>query len=185
VARVALGLSVHTGWAASVVAAGELREPTVVARDLIEMLADPARFVFHRAAELSASDARASVDRARTEAHANAREAIARIVRRVSDAGHTVRACAIVAKGGAMPELEWIVAAHPRIHSCEGMFYRDALVAAAERAGLRVVLVAPRELEPKTTRDAKLLADAAKTVGKPWAKDQKQAAMAAWRALTP
>jgi hypothetical protein len=184
-------VSVHTGWAASVVAGGDLRAPRIDARDLIEMLDDPDRFVFHRAAELGAADARRAVESAKQEAHARAREAVSRIALRMRGAGLTLQTCAIVAKGGAMLPLEDIVLAHPRIHTGEGMFYRDALAAAAESAGLRVVLVSPNELEAKTAtslgvtraRVTALLAEAARVVGKPWAKDQKLAAMAAWLAV--
>jgi hypothetical protein len=63
--------------------------------------------------------------------------------------------CGVVAKTGQLRQLEEIVAAHPRIHSGEGLFYCDILCAAAEAAGMRARLIAPSELD---ARDARLLA---------------------------
>jgi hypothetical protein len=77
-----------------------------------------------------------------------------------------------------------ILGAHPRIHSAEGWFYRDVLCAAGEALGFTTRVVAPKTLVT-SAEVAKLLARARKLVGSPWAKDQRDAALAAWGALLP
>lgn len=171
----ALGLTAHTGWAACVLAGGSVRDPHVEAREHLALVADDAaRFVFHRVAEMKGADAASYVARARREAVDRA----AAVFRRLAE-GRDVRACAIVAKGGAMPELDAVLASHPRIHTAEGIFYRDVLVEAARAAGLRVHSIAPSELDAKDRR----LGEVGRAVGKPWNQDWKLAALAAWRVL--
>jgi hypothetical protein len=79
-----------------------------------------------------------------------------------------------------MLPLEDIVAAHPRIHTAEGRFYRDLLREAAEGAGLRVRVIAPDELDAKDAKDARLV-KVGRVVGKPWSVDWKVAVMGAWQ----
>jgi hypothetical protein len=180
--RCALGLSVHTGWAACVAASGSLRAPGIEAREEIEMLGDRDRFLFHRAAEMDLAAARRSVARAGSEAMERATAAIARLVGHVHAAGHALVGCAIVAQKAALPaSLEEIIAAHPRIHAAEGCFYRDVLRGAAEANGLTASVIPPRSLD--FSAHSALLAEAGRGAGKPWAKDQKLAALAAWSLL--
>lgn len=172
----ALGLTVHTGWAACVLAGGSLRDPHVDAREHVALVADDAaRFVFHRASEMKRADAAPHIARARREAVDRA----SAVFRRLAE-GKDVRGCAIVAKAGAMPELDVVLASHPRIHTAEGIFYRDVLVDAARAAGVRALVIAPSELDAKDRR----LTEAGRTLGKPWNQDWKLAALAAWRVLS-
>jgi hypothetical protein len=95
-------------------------------------------------------------------------------------AEHAVGRCAIVASAGSPPdELAAIVRAHPLIHTAEGALYRDAILAAASRHRLPVELFPPRTL----AADAAEMAEAGRGIGPPWGKDQKLAALAAWRML--
>jgi hypothetical protein len=172
--HLALGLSVHTGWAACVLAGGTLRAPRLEAREHVELAGDPERFVFHRAAEMDRADATRSVAKVRSDAIARATGVMKRMI-----AGRDVEACAIVAKPGEIPELDTVLASHPRIHTCEGLFYRDVLEAAARASGLRARVVPPRELDANDPR----LAVAGRIVGKPWNRDWKLASLAAWAVL--
>jgi hypothetical protein len=178
----AIGVSVHTGWAACVAAAGSLRAPRIEAREEIEMLGDADRFVFHVAAKLDLARAKQSVARAELEATKRGTDAIAGFLEQVRGAGHEVLACAIVANDTPMlTSLEEIVAAHPRIHTAEGRFFRDILRRAAEANRLDVRIVSPKSLDLVSA--ATLLADAGRVAGRPWGKDQKIAALAAWSLL--
>jgi len=191
--RCVLGVSVHTGWAACVIACGSVRAPRLVAREEIELLGDAERFVYHRAA-LERSDAERSVERARKVATERAIAALGRLVERVRADGHDVAACAIVAneanEGDALP-LDDILAAHPRIHTAEGRLYRDALRAAADAIGLPTRFIPPRSVETAAAKAMRvrpgelpaLLVDVGRAVGRPWAKDQKAASLAAWTLL--
>jgi hypothetical protein len=187
--RLALGVSVHTGRAACVAAGGTLERPHVEARVDVELLGEAERFVFHRAAQAPASQAEALVARARADATANARGALGRWLEQLRAAGHDVTRCAVLAKKGLMPSsIPAIVAAHPRIHTAEGCFYRDVLSAAAKECGLRVEGIGPGDLERvaaevlgiPSSRQVELLARAGRSVGSPWARDQKAGALAAW-----
>jgi hypothetical protein len=190
--RVAIGLSVHTGWAACVVAGGSLRAPRIEAREEIELLGDPDRFVFHDAAKLDRADAARSVAEATKRAAAKARAEVARVIAAAKEAGLDVVACAVVANAAPMPgPLDAVLAAHPKIHAAEGCLYRDALAHAAEEAGLATRIVPPKQLASRAAKGARateeevthLLADAGKAAGRPWAKDQRDAALGAWIAL--
>jgi hypothetical protein len=172
--RLALGVTVHTGWAACIVAGGSLDEPHVAARAELEILGDAERFVFHRAAQMARADVEAWIARAMREATARTAEGLRGVIE-----DRRVVACGVVAKAGAIPALDVVLSAHLRIHAAEGLFYRDALVAAAHSCGLEVRLVAPSSLDAKDAR----LAAAGRAAGKPWDQDWKQAALAAWAAL--
>jgi hypothetical protein len=162
--RLALGLSVHTGWAAAVVAGGDWGKPVLAAREHLELLG-----------EEEPAEAEEWVERARKAAMVRSGGALRRLA-----TTHAVKACAIVAKKAAMLPLKDVVAAHPRIHTAEGCFYREVLRAAAEGAGLRVTVIAPQELDAKDPR----LVEVGKVVGKPWTVDWKVAVMAAWQVAT-
>lgn len=189
--RFALGLSVHTGWAACCVVGGDLREPDVAAREIVEMLGDPERFVFHRAAEMKRDRAEQSVASARRDALVAAKESVAALVDRMRAEGRRIARCAIVARHGELPPLDDIVSAHPRIHTAEGTFYRDVLREAAASCAMETRVVAPKELgalaaeamDVKTAQIATLLAAAGRALGPPWGKDEKTAALAAWTVL--
>jgi hypothetical protein len=172
--RLALGLSVHTGWAACVLAGGGLREPHIAARERVDILGDPDRFLFHRAAEMKRADAERAIALAEKNAGGRAEAAIRRLAE-----GRDVRVCAIVAKAGAMPVLEAVLASHSRIHAAEGIFYRDLLVAAAKANGLQTQVVPPSTLDP----NGPALLRVGRIVGRPWNRDWKVAALAAWHVL--
>ncbi|WP_394834458.1 hypothetical protein LVJ94_48970 [Pendulispora rubella] len=171
----ALGISVHTGWAACVVAAGSLASPYIEVREEIEILGDADRFVFHVAAKLPIEDARRWVEEARLRASERAAEALERIA-----SGRSLAACALIGSNKPMPEpLEHVLAAHPRLHAAESCFYRDILRAEGAARGLAVRLVSPKSLDIA----AEALGTLGRRLGPPWGKDQKLAALAAWQAL--
>jgi hypothetical protein len=92
---------------------------------------------------------------------------------------HRADAVGVVGKVRNIPdELERILAAHALLHAAEGALYEEALVEAAERAGLTATLV-----EEGTIRIPASLDAARKTLGAPWQKDHKLAAAAALVAL--
>jgi len=191
-ASCAIGLSVHTGWAACCVVSGDVRSPEVLARQVVEMLGDAERFVFHRAAEMSPADAGRSVTRARQRAVRTARGALDGLVDRIRAQGRAIARCAIVARRGAMPPLEEVVRAHPRIHTAEGIFFRDVLQEAAGSRRLATHVFPPKELDALAASAmaippaqlAKLLAGMGKSLGPPWGKDEKMASLAGWTALS-
>jgi hypothetical protein len=163
-AGTALGISIHTGWGAGVLVAGTPAKPMVLANERIEILGDDERFCFHMAAEMKRPAAEKWLAQLRKKAVANARRAIAPFTARA-------RACALVAKPGEPGPLDEVLAAHPRIHTAEGCFYRDVL---AEACPIPVTIVPPKTLDP---------ARIGKIAPPPWGKDQRLAALAAWNVL--
>jgi hypothetical protein len=162
----ALGISPHTGWAACVIVGGSLAKPEIVANQIVDMLDDSERFCFHMAEDMNLAAAQAWIARIRAKALANARRVLAPLI------AQGVVACAIVAKDAAAEPLEYVLAAHPRIHTAEGRFYRDVL---REACPVPVRLVAPASLA---------ISKVGKLAGPPWGRDQKLAALAAWSMVT-
>lgn len=165
----ALGISVHTGWAACVVASGTAAQPEIFANQIIHVLDDAERFCFHMAADMQREAAAAWLAQVRTKAAANAKRALAPLLT------PDVKACAIVAKNGDPGDLDAILASHPRLHTAEGCFYRDVLREACVAACAdRVRIVPPATLDASKVR---------KLAPPPWGKDQKLALLAALGAI--
>ena len=108
------------------------------------------------------------------------------------EAGHRIVSCAVLT---ADPLPDWtideILAVHFRMHKAEGVLFRDALARAAAGCGLSVVEIPEKRLAEHAVRALmtpldKLLRTVAtlgKSVGPPWGRDQKDAALAAMIAL--
>jgi hypothetical protein len=161
----AIGICPHTGWAACVVVGGSLKQPEIAANGIVQLLGDAERFCFHRAAEMKLAEAERWIASVRKKATAAAMRALAPLL------AQGVRACAIVAKDDPMDTLEYVLAAHPRIHTAEGRFYRDVL---REACTVPVRIVAPKSLDASKV---------GKLAGPPWGRDQRLAALAAWSVL--
>jgi hypothetical protein len=161
----ALGICVRTGWAACVVAGGSLREPEIVANEVVIVLGGAERFCFHAASRMALADAAAWIDRVRAMALVNARRSIGPLV------AERVAVCAIVAKEGSPRGLESVLASHALIHAAEGCFYRDVF---------RDACPVPVRVIPPSRLDAATVGRLARP---PWGRDQKLAALAAWAAL--
>ena len=157
----AMGISVHTGWGACVVVAGSLELPEVVAAAMIEILPDNERFCFHSAATMGPEAAMEWLERLREKALNNARRELMPLIPHVS-------ICAIVAKEGKPADFAAVMQSHPRIHTAEGFFYRDVF---RDACPVPACIVPPSSLD--VSRVGKLAA-------RPWGRDQKLAALAAW-----
>jgi hypothetical protein len=193
--RAALGFSVHTGWAALVAAAGPVGAPLVVDRRRVEMIVggDPGKppYVYHAARNLDLRAAERLVrewtEVSRTKARAAVRAAIADL-----EGCEVVAASILVSDRALAADLQAILQSHTLIHAAEGELYRSAIRNAAEAAGLPVVEVRTKEVHGKAARTfgmseskvAQLLAQIGKAAGKPWAKDYKEAWLAALIALS-
>ena len=147
------------------VVGGSLQKPEIVARDIIEILGDAERFCFHMAAEMKPPEASEWFARTRDKALANASRALAPFLT------NEVVACAIVAREGKVGDLVQVLASHSRIHSAEGSFYRDLL---RDACPIPVHIVPPSSLD---------VSKVGKLMPPPWGKDQKLAALAAWKAI--
>lgn len=193
--RLAFGLKAHSGWAALVVLTANADRPEVVDRRRLELVGPDETFAkapYHAAEDLPPDEARALVARGLATARAGSLRALRAEIERVRDAGHEVAVCAVLV-GEPMPPwtVDEIRAVHVRMHKAEGMLYRDALAEAATACGLRLIGIPERRLAvyaagalgTPTAAVTAMIAALGKSVGPPWAKDQKDAALAAWVAL--
>jgi len=189
--RVVLGFKAHSGWAVLVALGFRKEIAEVVDRrrvDLYEPGSEWVKAPYHAAESLKPAEARRMVDRGVAAAHRNAARALREAVERLRGAGHAPTACAILT-GAPMPPwtTDEILAVHFRMHKAEGVLWRDALAAGAREAGLAVIpvpekrleAIAPDVLHESWSAIAGRVDDLRKTVGAPWGKDQKDAALAA------
>jgi hypothetical protein len=191
--KVAFGLKPHSGWAALVVLGGRSDDLQVVDRRRMEIVDETwAKAPYHAAENLKPAAARELVERGVEAAHRVARRELRAALDRERERGNEVRACAVLT---ADPMPGWsvaeILAVHFRMHKAEGCLFREALAGAAEACGTRLVAIVEKALashaETALGTPAKQLATTVaalgKTVGPPWGRDQKDAALAAWVAL--
>jgi hypothetical protein len=193
VSTLAFGVKAHSGWAALVAVAENGGSLDVALRRRLELTGEPwHKHPYHAAEDLEAAEAEALIARAIAAAHAHAEQALAAALAERRSAGDEVVACGVLL-GAGMPawSTREIVAVHVRMHKAEGELFREALVRGAERAGLPCIGVREKEVEavagealrlPAAER-ARRLSDAGRRAGPPWARDQKDAALAAWIAL--
>lgn len=189
--RAAVGFSVHTGWAASVLVAGSFRAPRVLDRRRIRLSDSDDTVVaqvYHRAVNLPEAKAESFVREAQKQA---LRHALAEI-RSLSDSYPLVAAGVMMSAVTLPSKLSAILRSHPLLHTAEGALYREALAGGADKCGLEVVRIPRRELGSRFAsalgmddeEASEWLAQAGRAIGPPWARDQKDAAMTALIALS-
>jgi hypothetical protein len=194
--KVAFGIKAHSGWAALVVLGTRSGQLQVVDRRRMELVekdeASWAKQPYHAAEGLNARDARDLVRRGVETARRIAVREMRTAIKSAREAEHEVAACAVLVVD-PMPDLtvDEILAVHFRMHKAEGVLFRDALARAAGACGLRLVCVPEKQLDDAAERALatstnglrKTVASLGKSVGPPWGKDQKDAALAAMIAL--
>lgn len=172
---------------------GELQ---VVDRRRLELVeegeAQWAKQPYHAAEPLGLSDARDMVNRGIQSARRIAVREVRAAVKRVREAKHEVAACAIL-MADPMPDwtVDEILAVHFRMHKAEGVLFREALARAAGECGLRLLTLPEKLLNERAGRALttplnavlKTVATLGRSVGPPWGRDQKDAALAAMIAL--
>jgi hypothetical protein len=190
--RIALGLKAHSGWAALIALGSDNGALRVVDRRRVELVEEAdaawAKQPYHAAEGLSPSQAREVVERGVEAARRLALREIQASVDRARAAEHEIAACSILVSE-PMPDwsVDEILAVHFRMHKAEGVLFRDALVRAADVCGLAVVAIpeklltehAEKVLDTPVSAVMNRIAVLGKAAGPPWAKDQKDAALAA------
>jgi hypothetical protein len=174
--NIAAGFKAHSGWAALVVIGSSNGDFVVIDRRRIELVDETwAKQPYHAAEDLPAAEARRLVQRGIDAAHRIAEREMRAFVKRSK--GHEIAGCAVLA-GTPMPDwtIEQIRSVHVRMHKAEGVLFPAALAAAAAACGLKVSTI-PEKTLPAAFNDT--LAILGKSVGPPWGKDQKSAAVAA------
>ena len=194
--KVALGFKAHSGWAALVAIGKAANQFVVVDRRRIELVRETdvrwAKQPYHAAEDLESDEARGLIERVTKSAHREAEREIREAVKRLLKDKHEVAACAILAPN-PMPDwtVSQILAVHFRMHQAEGVMFPAALVHAADKCGLKVATIPEKTLDDYATKVTRTslselkaeIGRLGKTVGPPWASDQKNAALTAISAL--
>lgn len=194
--RAAVGLRVHSGWAALVALAVEKGAPVVLARRRVHLVATLTyefRQPYHTAEKLVLHKARAFVARMRNESRRLALRAIREVAADLRDQGYKLSGCGLLRSSGRpLPKLRQILASHSLIHSADGELFREAILHAAARCGLKSLTVSEREALDSASRKfrttpselARRVNELGRPLGAPWSQDEKLATMAAWMAAT-
>lgn len=189
--NVALGLKAHSGWAALVVIGKAGREFQVVARHRLELVDSDSSWAkqpYHAAENLDLHGAQKLVKRGTDAAYQGAQREMQATVKSLRDHGHEILACVVLVPS-PMPawSVEEILAVHIRMHKAEGVLFPDALGSAADKCGLNLITIPEKQLGEHAEKVlstslsvlTKEVIRLGKTVGPPWGKDQKNAALAA------
>jgi hypothetical protein len=194
--RAAFGVQMHSGWGVIVAVSGDADAVEILARRRI-VTADPempgANQPYHYAArlELLARDKYLANCAAASSRLAEA--AIAELVRELKGRDYpVVGSSVLLASGRPLPPLEKILVSHPLIHTAEGEFFRHAVSQACEGLQISVTPIRERELEQRAkaafgnaaSRVQGGIASLGSSIGPPWTKDHKTAALAALLVLS-
>ena len=194
--QAAIGFRVHSGWAAAVVVSLDKGVPCVLTRQrvhLVETFTYTFRQPYHTARDLPLNEAREFVARVEADAEKLAREAIRRLQSELGAIGIKLSNCALLLSSArSLPELEKILASHSLVHTADGELFREAILRASSRCGLKAFSIKEKELLDHAKKALRVqpaallrrLTALGKPLGSPWSQDEKFAALAAWLALS-
>jgi hypothetical protein len=193
--QAAIGIRVHSGWAAMVAISLEGKSPHVLWRGrppLVETFTFEFRQPYHTAEKRPIGEAHAVIERARKTAALLAHKAIAEVQDAIGRLGFELDCgCLLLASGRPLPPLEKILASHALIHTADGELFRQGLLVTCKQLGIETCTLPERTLLQTASRELNLpagdllprAAALGATLGPPWTQDEKLAALAAWMAL--
>jgi hypothetical protein len=191
VKRAAFGVQMHSGWGVLVAVSGAPHVIEILARRRIvtaDLEMPGAIQPYHYAMNLKLPESEKHLANC---AAASTRLAVAAIGDLVKELNarqfHIVGSAVLLASGRTLPPLEKILASHQLIHTAEGEFFRHTVSQACEDLQISVTAIRQRELEERAktafgnaaSRLHGSIASLGKTIGPPWTKDHKTAALAA------
>jgi hypothetical protein len=189
--RAAVGIRVHSGWAALIAVSYDHGVIEILERRRVAITGSSdggASQPYHAARSLTLSEAEPFLANAFAAASTAASIGLRDVIDVLRGQKYQVAGCAILmAAGRTLPPLERILAAHPLLHTAEGVFFREAFAKACESHKVPVTKIRERDLESalkeKFGRDAarvtRKVQQLGRTVGPPWTTDQKNATLAA------
>jgi hypothetical protein len=191
----AIGFRVHSGWAAVVAVCVEKGAPAVLVKQrvhLVDTFTYEFRQPYHTAEKMLLGQAREFIARMQAEARRLAYGATRELETRTQEQGVKLTRCGLLlASGRPLPELEEILASHALIHTADGELFREALLHASKRFGLKKFTIKEKELldsagqvfRAKSNELMRRVAELGREFGSPWSQDEKFATLAAWLAL--
>jgi len=193
--QAAIGFRVHSGWAAVVAVCLDKGAPVVLARQrvhLVETFTYEFRQPYHTAEKMLDGQAREFISRMQAEARRLGYRAVRELASRTQEQGVKLTRCGLLlASGRPLPALEKILASHALIHTADGELFREAVLHASARCGLRDFRIKDKEVldragEVLRLKSAALISrvtELGRAFGSPWSQDEKFATLAAWLAL--
>jgi hypothetical protein len=195
VKRAAVGFRAHSGWTALVAVSVEKGPPSVLVRkcvDLVETFSYEFRQPYHTAGKMPLTEAREFISRVRTKARHLAYCATRELQSDLRKLGYELTHCGLLlASGKPLPHLSRILASHALIHTADGELFREAILHAGARSGLKFSRIKERELLERSEQAfrlksadlQRLLTEIGRPLGSPWSQDEKFSMLAAWLAL--
>jgi hypothetical protein len=195
--RAALGFRMHSGWGVLVAVSGDGDSLEILDRKRI-VVTDPttpgANQPYHYAANLGVQESESHIAKCAAVSERLALGAIEQVVRELDGRDYQIAGAALLlASGRPLPSFPKILASHPLIHTAEGEFFRNSIKNACQRLEISVEAIRERELEQRAKAAfgnsaggvQRRIATAGSSIGPPWTKDHKAAALAALIVLSP
>jgi hypothetical protein len=189
--RAALGVRMHSGWGVLVAVSGDANSVEVADRRRI-VTTDPrtpgANQPYHYAANLGLPESERFLANCAAISEGLALAAVEEVLRDMDGRDYRIVGSAVLlASGRRLPSLSKILASHPLIHTAEGEFFRNAVRSACERLNISVQAIRERELDERAkvafgdaaSRVQRRISSLGSSIGPPWTKDHKTAALAA------
>jgi hypothetical protein len=189
--RAAFGIQMHSGWGVLVAVSGAPNALEILARRRI-VTADPevggGVQPYHFAVRLEPSEQEKHLAQCAESSSRLAATAMAEVVRELDQRHYRiVGAAVLLASGRTLPALSKILAAHPLIHTAEGELFRNAARQACADLHIPVTAIRERDLDEQAaaafgkaaSQVLGSIASSGSSIGPPWTKDHKTAALAA------
>jgi hypothetical protein len=189
--RAAIGVRVHSGWGALVAVSNSAGTVEVIDRRRVAITTPGtpgANQPYHFAENLELLEAEKFLGTCFAASKRLALAAVEDVVDELRGRQYRVVGSAILlASGRPLPPLSKILASHALIHAAEGELFREAFSKACEALDLTVTGLRERNLDEcvqttfgkMATRMWQQISMLGRSLGPPWTKDQKTAALAA------
>src|SRR5713226_10574967 len=191
--RAALGIRMHSGWGVLVAVSGDANSAEIEIIDRRRIVTtDPsipgANQPYHYAASLGLPESETYLANCAAVSERLALAAVEEVVRELDGRHYRIVGSAVLlASGRPLPSLEKILVSHPLIHTAEGEFFRHAVSKACEGFKISVTAIRERELDERAktafgnaaSRVQRGISGLGSSIGRPWTKDHKAAALAA------
>ncbi len=186
----------HSGWGVLAGVAGDANELEVIDRRRVVVTdrAEPGgNQPYHHAASLGPQESEKYLADYAAVSERLAFAAIGEVIRELERRDYrTAGAAVLLASGRPLPSLAKILASHPLIHTAEGDLFRNVISQACEQLKIPVTAIPERELDERArtafgkaaSRVQRMIASLGSSIGPPWTKDHKSAALAAAMILT-
>jgi len=189
--RAAIGVRMHSGWGALVAVSNSAGTVEAIDRRRVTITSPGtpgANQPYHFAENLELPEAEKFLGNCFAASRGLAMAAVRDVVGELRGRQYRVVGCAVLlASGRLLPPLSKILASHALIHAAEGEFFREAFSKACEGLDLSVTGLRERTLDEcvqttfgnAATRMWQQISTLGRSLGPPWTKDQKTAALAA------